>query len=157
MSFLHNLQTCQHDGVISSFPTTFNLTDCRDKEECSAEIPEPPSNTSLELTGTKPSKEHEIQEYKCKEGFTLAGLKHELLNSETGKVEVPCVQEKVGNTSDTTFVAPTDWPTCQPVATECTELPTSPNGLKALTELPVAVGEKMTFSCSKEGKQHEVG
>ena len=78
--------------MISAIPENINLTSCRDKLECSADSPVPPANlnTSLELTGLDPEKEHDVQKYQCENGYTLAGITHELINSD-GEVELPCI------------------------------------------------------------------
>ena len=78
--------------MISAIPENLNLTACRDKLECSADSPDPPANlnTSLEFTGSDPEYEHDIQKYQCQTGYTLAGISHELINSD-GQVELPCI------------------------------------------------------------------
>ena len=72
--------------MISPFPANnLNLTECRDIEECSAAPPVPPVNTNLELMeGDEGSGnalfEHDMQIYQCKDGYTLAGIQHELVS-----------------------------------------------------------------------------
>ena len=46
---------------------------------------------------------------------------------------------------------PQNWPVCQPVVTECSELPTNLHATKALTDLPVSVGQKVTMACARKG------
>ena len=86
------LQACQYDGMIASIPDSVNMTnrDCRDKLQCTPESPMPPVNNSLELIDPSPEFEHDIQIYRCKDGYTLEAVEHELINND-GDVELPCI------------------------------------------------------------------
>ena len=53
--------------------------------------------------------------------------------------------------TDPEFVEPQNWPVCHPVVTECSELPTNLHATKALTDLPVSVGQKVTMACARKG------
>ena len=52
---------------------------------------------------------------------------------------------------DPKFLEPKDWPICQPIVSECSELPTNLHATKALTDLPVSVGQKVTMACARKG------
>ena len=52
---------------------------------------------------------------------------------------------------DPKFLEPKDWPVCQPIVSECSELPTNLHATKALTDLPVSVGQKVTMACARKG------
>ena len=69
---------------------------CRSTKICSTS-PVPPADSNLEIVPLSQGtvlKEHEIQEYTCKSGKTLKGMKHKLVNDDF-KVEVPCITGKV--------------------------------------------------------------
>ena len=78
--------------MIASIPDSVNMTnrDCRDKLQCTPESPMPPVNNSLELIDPSPEFEHDIQIYRCKDGYTLEAVEHELINND-GDVELPCI------------------------------------------------------------------
>ena len=89
-------QSCGYNGIIEfEVPNTeSNITDtsCRSTKTCSTS-PTPSEDSNLEIVALADGitlQEHEIQEYACKAGKTLKGIKHEFINDEN-KVELPCI------------------------------------------------------------------
>lgn len=132
---------------------------CRPRLDCGSS-PDPPEATNLEKSETSADlKEHQSQEYNCKEGFSLTGLKHELI-SEDFKVELPCITDDISVLDENGKVkflppnewkSPLEWPTCLEIVEECTELPNDLDDFVNVTSLPVAVGQTLTFTCKDLG------
>lgn len=144
-----------------------NLTACRDPTECPASPAAPGDSFLVASPLGAPIKEHEIQEYTCAEGYTLAGVQHPLVRYRPGTVpdnssfslddkvvEIPC---KKGN--DETFLEPTQWdpketwPVCLPLVEECSELPELSGFTLKSEPLPVPVGSSITLECSNTGNE----
>ncbi len=141
---------CGYDGKFEEPAQPF--TACKDPNDC-APSPTPPSNTNLEIVpagGTL--KEFDLQEYKCKDGFSLNGVSHSMVD-ENQKVWLSCQLDGSGNP-----IAPSDWPVCLAVVTECTTIDV-PEGIAKVDSsvTSVAVGDMVKFKCTDSNKVTNLG
>ena len=157
------MQSCGFDGVIR-FPNDVNLTSCRTRRIC-GDSPTPPEDFNLVANSNSSAAiyEHQTKMYVCKDGYTLDGIKHELVN-DNYVVELPCqsndpIAADTNTTSDpVTFLSPSEWannpqewPICLEKVENCTELPDLGDSVSNIVPPPVAVGQSIKFKCANEG------
>lgn len=144
--FASTEMTCGPDG---KYHITEELTNCRAAADCPAS-PDPPEDSRLIKVGTATIKEFGTQEYKCEDGFTLDGVETENVVTNLGRLSIPCKLDS-GN-----FVPPSTWPTCKPVASQCSQVPALP-GFNTIGVGPIPINNKVYYTCSKQGEVTDQG
>ncbi|TRY77305.1 hypothetical protein TCAL_04063, partial [Tigriopus californicus] len=138
--------TCGPDG---KYHMTKELTDCRPALECPVAPDAPEESRLVKVTATA-VQEFQTQEYKCEDGFTLDGVITDSVINSMGRLSIPCML------ADGEFVPPATWPTCVPIASQCSQVPTLP-GFTTLSVGPMSINERVYYTCSNQGEVTDQG
>ena len=132
---------CGYDGAFEPAPAAF--TACRVAQDCLP--PDPPAATNLEKITSGTLKEFDVQGYRCKAGYSLRGVVHDMVDPATSDVALTCTL------SGAAVVVPADsaWPVCLEVQTNCTNFPALPGMVQLQSNVTkVRRGQQLCYASS---------
>lgn len=140
--------TCDYDGQLKGAPAAW--PSCQAARACPT-VPDAPTGTNLVAAAFTPGSllEYGLHEYTCADGFTLQGVVAAGVEGDHYNFE--CTLDDNNAT-----VAPSEWPSCVAVVTECAAMPTGVDGFVPLNPdaaPPFAVGTTLQYACQNPVSQ----